>query len=127
MKEFNCLFIQLTVNVKDRKIINRKENSKGCIEGKIQTVQQIKPGDWKRLSMRLQMNCPQLSYSIQGDSNEDYKEYNILKGWQTPLLEVEKNYYCFYKKCRNRVLINLCQKISLRQLLNRFIATNKIL
>jgi hypothetical protein len=67
----------------------------------------------------------QLCKGIQSNNGEDYKEYNILKGGQTSLLKVEKNDNCFNKKCRNRVLINLCQKKSLRQVLSSPIATNK--
>ncbi len=51
----------------------------------------------------------QFRKSRQGNNRKNYEKNYILKGWQALFLEVEKNNYCFYKKSRNGVLVNLCQ------------------
>ena len=48
----------------------------------------------------------------------------FLLGKIKELMEVEKNYYRFYTKSRNRILINLCQIKSLQQ---TQVASNKLL
>ena len=60
--------------------------------------------------MFFHISCYKLPDSIQGHNSENYEKNNILKSREAFLLEVEEYNYCFNKKSRYRILINLCQK-----------------
>ena len=67
--------------------------------------------------MFFHISCYKFPDGIQGNNSENYEKNNILKSREASLLEVEEYNYCFNKKSRNRVLINLSQRFIPNKLL----------